>query len=88
MTSAAASSTPVTTLKSVSSGVVLKNPAAHPATLLPNAFDKNQTPIIMPTMRAGATLVTALMPTGLRHSSPNSAIMYATISHHGLTLTP
>ena len=53
-------------LNSVSSGIELKNPADHPASLLPNAFERNQTPIIKPTMRAGDTLVTALSPTGLQ----------------------
>ena len=38
------------------SGIALKKPAAHPASLLPNAFDRNQTPIITPTMRSGDRL--------------------------------
>ena len=31
-------------------------PAVHPASLLPNANERNQTPIIKPTMRAGDEL--------------------------------
>ena len=64
------SATTVTMAKSVLSGIVLKKPAAQPASLLPTEFERNQTPIIRPTMRTGASLVTALRPTGLRHSSP------------------
>ena len=37
---------------------------------LPTDVARNQTPIISPPMRAGASLVIALRPTGLRHSSP------------------
>ena len=44
-------STTVTIVKSVLSGIVLKKPAAQPASLLPKAFERNQTPIIRPTMR-------------------------------------
>ena len=47
---------------SVGSGVVLKKPAAQPASLLPSAFERNQTPIIRPTMRTGASFVTTLRP--------------------------
>ena len=62
----------VTYPNSVFSGIELKNPAAQPASLLPKAFERNHTPIISPTMRSGASLVTALRPTGLMHSSPSS----------------
>src|SRR5438094_8347110 len=84
----AISSTIATSANSVRSGTVLKNPAAHPESLFPNAFDRIQTPIITPTMRGGDSLVTALRPTGYRHSSPSSEMPYATTSHHGLTRTP
>src|SRR6185436_6195716 len=49
---------------------------------------RNQTPIIKPAMRAGASLVIALRPTGLRHNSPNVCSRYVTVSHIGLTCTP
>src|SRR4051794_1554873 len=77
-----------TSLNSWRSGIVLKKPAAHPASLLPNEFDSSHTPIIKPTMRGGDSLVTALRPTGYRHNSPSSEIPYDTISHHGETRTP
>src|SRR4051812_45921912 len=48
-----------TSLNSCRSGIVLKNPAAHPASLLPKAFDSSHTPIIKPTIRGGDSLVTA-----------------------------
>ena len=72
MTSAAADEHAGDDAEQRSSGIVLMKPAAQPASLLPNAFDRNQTPIISPRMRTGASLVTALRPTGLRHSSPSS----------------
>src|SRR5262249_38413546 len=50
--------------------------------------DRNQTPIISPRIRAGASLVTTLRPTGLTQSSPSSETKYVAISHHGLTRTP
>jgi hypothetical protein len=87
MTRAVARRIAVTVPNKVTSGVVLKNPAAQPASLLPNAFDRNHTPIIIPTILRGASFVTALSPTGLRQSSPNSDTMYDTMSHHGLTRT-
>src|SRR6188472_1495979 len=49
---------------------------------------RNQTPIISPTIRGGASLVTALMPTGYRQISPNSEIAYEITIHQGLTRTP
>ena len=36
---------------------------------LPTDAPRNQTPIIRPAIRAGASLVIELRPTGLRHSS-------------------
>src|SRR5260221_1918419 len=39
-------------------------------------------------MRTGASFVTTLRPTGLRHSSPSSEMKYAATSHHGLTRVP
>src|SRR4051812_30325 len=88
ITTLATSSTIVTSRKRSWRGIVLKNPAAHPASLLPNAFDRNHTPIIRPTMRTGDSFVTTLRPTGLTHNSPSSEIAYAQNSHHGLTRTP
>src|SRR3954462_13811510 len=88
ITAAAVTNTSVTYPNSVFNGIALKKPAAQPASLLPNAFERNHTPIISPTIRSGASLVTALRPTGLTHSSPSSEMKYDTISHHGLTLMP
>src|SRR5689334_17363629 len=45
---------PATVPNSETSGIALMKPALHPASLLPNAFERNQTPIIRPRMRAGA----------------------------------
>src|SRR5215471_1425027 len=88
MTAAATKSAIATFPNSRLSGIELMNPAVVPAILLPSAFDRNQTPIIRPTIRAGASLVTALRPTGLRHSSPSTEMKYAVNSHNGLTRTP
>src|SRR5688572_1999309 len=55
---------------------------------LPTDVARNQTPIMRPAMRAGASFVIALKPTGLRHSSPNVCSRYTTTSHMGLTWTP
>src|SRR5262249_50646260 len=60
----------------------------QPAILFPTAADRNHTPIIKPRIRAGASLVTTLRPTGLRLSSPSSSMKYAKTSHHGLTRMP
>src|SRR5262245_12946368 len=88
MTAVATSRTIVTYPNRVLSGIELKNPAVHPASLLPSALDRNQTPIISPTMRTGASLVTALRPIGLMHSSPSSETKYDATSHQGLTRMP
>src|SRR5258707_5024801 len=48
----------------------------------------NQTPIIRPTTRAGASLVMALKPTGLRHSSQTVWSKYVAHSHRALTWMP
>jgi len=71
-TIAAANVATATVPKSVGKGIVLKKPAAQPAMMSPTATDKNQTPIIKPTIRTGASLVTTLKPTGLMESSPIS----------------
>ena len=55
---------------------------------LPTDVARNQTPIISPPIRAGASFVIALRPTGLRQSSPNVCSRYTTISHIGLTCAP
>src|ERR1051326_5958087 len=88
ITAAETSRTMVTTRNKSCSGTVLKKPAAQPASLLPNAFDRNHTPIISPTMRRGASLVTALRPIGLTHSSPSSEMKYDQTRNHGLTRMP
>ena len=58
----------------VVSGILLMNPAAHPASLFPAALDRNHTPIIRPTTRVGASFVTTESPTGLRLNSPSSSM--------------
>src|ERR1700722_5663660 len=45
-------------------------------------------PIIMPATRAGASLLMALSPTGLRHISPMVWMKYVPVSHHGETSAP
>src|SRR3954470_4225762 len=52
---------------------------------LPTESARNQTPIIIPTTLAGASLVMALRPTGLRQSSPIVWSRYVSVSHQGLT---
>src|SRR5215471_5998970 len=88
MITAATKHTTATAPNSRDSGIELKNPAVHPASLLPSELDKKNTPIMRLTMRFGASLVTADRPTGLRHSSPHSSMKYAATSHSGLTLIP
>src|SRR5215217_6024786 len=55
---------------------------------LPTEVARNQMPITSPAIRAGASLVIALKPTGLRHSSPNVWRRYVIVSHIGLTPAP
>ena len=50
--------------KSSESGIDVKNPAVHPASLLPSAPAKNHTPIIIPTIFTGASFVNTDRPTG------------------------
>src|SRR5207249_12305733 len=88
MTTAAPSVTAAVTPNRVGSGVVLMNPADQPASLLPSAFERKNTPIMRPTTCFGASLVTTDSPTGLRHSSPSSSMKYTATSHRGLILTP
>src|SRR3989441_12170462 len=88
MTTAAPSDTAAVTPTSCASGIELKNPAVQPASRFPSQFDKKNTPIMRLTILVGASLVTALKPTGLRQSSPISSIVYVATSHSGLTLTP
>src|SRR5438105_1159833 len=88
ITTAAPSVTAAVTPNSVGSGVVLMNPADQPASLLPRAFERKNTPIMSPTIRAGASLVTTDSPTGQRHTSPSSSMKYAPTSHSGLTFNP
>ena len=57
--------------KSVGSGTELYIEAAFPASQLPMLLVRNQIPMMNPAARAGASLVMALKPTGLRHNSPN-----------------
>ena len=54
----------------LSSASRLKSPAISPAIKLPSEAARNHVPIICPTKRFGASLVTELNPTGLRQSSP------------------
>src|SRR5947208_15578391 len=88
MTAAAPSVTAAVTPNKIGSGVVLMNPADHPASLLPRAFDRKNTPIIKPTILVGASFVTTDSPTGYRQTSPSSSMKYAPTSHKGLTLRP
>src|SRR2546421_6705813 len=88
MTTAAPSATAAVAPNKVGSGIELKNPAVQPASRFPSQFDKKNTPIMRLTILVGASLVTALKPTGLRQSSPISSIVYAATGHSGLTLTP
>src|SRR5262245_29418339 len=60
-TSPAPSVTPAIQPNSTGSGTVSLRPAANPASLLPAPIDRNQTPIIRPTTRCGASLVTTLL---------------------------
>ena len=51
-------------------GMLSMNPATRPAIKFPSAEPMNHVPIIWPTRRSGASFVTLLSPTGLRHNSP------------------
>ena len=53
------------------SGTELYIEAALPASQFPMLLVRNQIPMMNPAARAGASLVMALKPTGLRHNSPN-----------------
>src|SRR5436190_11737705 len=55
---------------------------------LPTDAPRNQTPIIRPATRAGASFVIELRPTGLRHSSAQVCSRYVPINHIGLTSAP
>src|SRR4029078_6032506 len=55
---------------------------------LPTDVARNQTPIISPPMRTGASLVIALRPTGLRLNAPQLCSGWGPGSHIGLTFTP
>src|SRR6266545_2641187 len=54
----------------------------------PAEMESNQTPIKNPTMRAGASFVVRLSPTGYRLTSPSSWRKYTPTSHSGLTRPP
>src|SRR5919198_2616530 len=60
----------------------------RPPVKLPTEIDRYQTPMIRPAMRAGASLVIALIPTGLSDSSPKVWSRYVSTSHIGLTFAP
>src|SRR6266850_182703 len=49
------------------------------------AIDRNQTPIIIPTIRAGESFVIVLRPTGLKHNSPSVCRKYTPTSQKGDT---
>src|SRR5271157_5074029 len=51
-------------------------------------METNQSPIIIPQTRAGASLVMALSPTGLKHISPAVCMKYVPVNHHGETSAP
>ncbi len=55
---------------------------------LPTEVARNHTPIINPPIRAGASTVMALRPTGLSTSSPMVCRKYVAVSHIGLASTP
>src|SRR2546422_3517709 len=73
MTTAAPSDTAAVTPNSCASGIELKNPAVQPASRFPSQFDKKNTPIMRLTILVGASLVTALKPTGLRRSEEHTS---------------
>src|SRR5919204_3719902 len=60
----------------------------RPPVKLPTDIDRYQTPMMRPAMRAGASFVIALIPTGLSDNSPNVCSRYVSTSHIGLTFTP
>jgi len=70
ITNAAARLVPNTARKISLNGNVSNIPPTRPPIKLPRAAPRNQIPIICPTIRAGASFVIALNPTGERHSSP------------------
>src|SRR5215467_6587397 len=51
-------------------------------------METNQTPIMRPATRVGASLVIALKPTGLKHNSPSVCKKYVMVSHQGETSAP
>src|SRR6195256_5604421 len=67
------------------SGNVSNSPATFPPTKLPSESERNQTPIIEPTSRVGASLVTVERPTGLRLNSPMVWKKDTATSHQKLT---
>src|SRR5437763_16814658 len=75
MTTAAPSDTAAVTPNSCASGIEPKKPAVQPASRFPSQFDRKKTPIMRLTMRVGASFVTALKPTGLRHSSHDGSFL-------------
>src|SRR5262249_54075524 len=56
--------------KSLSSGIARKKDASRPPRKFPTEMERKNTPIVIPAIRLGASLVMALNPTGLKHSSP------------------
>jgi hypothetical protein len=69
-TTAAAKGTSALIPKSLDSGIDPKCDPALPASHSPTLVERNQIPMANPAARAGANLVIALKPTGLRHISP------------------
>src|SRR5580692_6445715 len=51
-------------------------------------IDTNHSPIIIPARRAGASLVIALRPTGLRHISATVCTKYVPVNHPGEPCPP
>src|SRR5581483_7465019 len=62
--------------KSFGRGTVSYREPAFPAIQFPMLEARNHIPITNPTARAGASLVMALRPTGLRHISPTTLRKY------------
>src|ERR1039458_7405373 len=87
-TTAAAMLKTATDPNRLGTGMELYIDAAFPASQLPMLVERNQIPMMNPPARAGASLVMALNPTGLRHNSPSVCSRYVPTSQYGPTLQP
>src|SRR4030095_9147264 len=88
MTTPPAMPTAATAPKSSGSGIEPYSADRRPPMKLPTEIPRYHRPIISPVTRAGASLVTALMPTGLSDSSPHVCSREVTPSQDGHTLRP